>query len=180
MSRALENKLAALSLPEAADAAEIGHLVLQVLSQTRNLARGVFPVELESSGLVQALMELAGTVEKLFKISCCFEGDGSIVLHDRHLANHLFRLAQEAINNSVKHGKAKMVVVGLKRDGEKIVLSIADDGVGFGAEEPKVSGLGLRIMYYRAQYIGAALEIQSRACGTPGAVITCTFSNSTT
>src|SRR5262245_14866345 len=178
LSRALENKLAALSLPEAADAAEIGQLVLQALSQTRNLARGVFPVELESSGLVQALIELADTVEKLFKISCCFEGDGSILLHDRHLANHLFRLAQEAINNSVKHGKAKRVIIDLRRSGDKTVLSVRDDGVGFSALGLKTNGLGLRIMHYRAQKIGGALEIQSAQNG--GTVVSCSFQNAHT
>ena len=179
LTRALESKLTALNRPEAADAAEINKLVMQALSQTRNLARGIFPVELEETGLAQALRELAATVEKLFNITCTVDIEDKLVIRNRACENHLFRLAQEAINNSVKHGKAKKVFVGLKRDGERIVLSIADDGVGFGAEEPKVSGLGLRIMNYRAQKIGAALEIQPGSGGA-GAVITCTFSNSTT
>lgn len=178
LTRALENKLTALNLPEAADAAEVSKLVMQALSQTRNLARGIFPVELEENGLVQALKELAATVEKLFTITCAVDVEDKLVIRNRGAENHLFRLAQEAINNSVKHGKAKKVVVGLKRSGDKIVLSIADDGVGFGTEEPKVSGLGLRIMNYRAQKIGAALDIQPGGNGA-GAVITCTFSNST-
>jgi two-component system, LuxR family, sensor kinase FixL len=177
LTRALENKLTALGLAEATDAAEINRLVMEALSQTRNLARGIFPVELEESGLVQALKELAATVEKLFTITCVVEIEDKLVIRHRGAENHLFRLAQEAINNSVKHGKAKKVVVGLKRADEKIVLSIADDGVGFGTEEPKSSGLGLRIMNYRAQKIGALLEIQSNPSG--GALLTCTFSNST-
>jgi len=175
LTRALENKLAALSLPEAAEAAEIGRLVLQALSQTRNLARGIFPVELESSGLVQALIELAGTVEKLFKVSCRFEGDGTIMLNDRHLANHLFRLAQEAINNSVKHGKAKQVVIDLQRSGDKTVLAIRDDGVGFPAQGLKTNGLGLRIMQYRAQKIGGFLEVRPSDNG--GTTVNCSFHN---
>src|SRR5947209_6225597 len=63
LTRALENRLGAQSLPEAEEASEIGKLVLQALSQTRNLARGLFPVELESTGLCTALRELATTVE---------------------------------------------------------------------------------------------------------------------
>ena len=176
LTRALENKLAALSLPEAAEAAEIGRLVLQALSQTRNLARGVFPVELESNGLVQALIELASTVENLFKISCRFEGDGTILLHDRHLTNHLFRLAQEAINNSVKHGKARQVVIDLRKSGDKTVLAVRDDGVGFPAQGLKTNGLGLRIMHYRAQKIGGSLEIQSAQNG--GTIVSCSFHHS--
>jgi len=175
LTRALENKLTALALPEAAEAAEIGRLVFEALSQTRNLARGVFPVELESNGLVQALKELATTVEKLFTISCRFEGDGTIVPHDRAVANHLFRLAQEGINNSVKHGKAKNIVIDLRRCGDQAVLSIHDDGVGFPAEGPRTNGLGLRIMHYRAQKIGGSLQIQSMESG--GTVVSCSFPN---
>src|ERR1051325_9529562 len=99
LSRALENKLAARSLPEAEEAADIGRLVLQALSQTRNLARGLFPVELDSNDLTAALRELAATVEKLFNIACAVESDSKLVIADRTVVNHLFRLAQEAINN---------------------------------------------------------------------------------
>ena len=178
LTRALENKLAALSLPEAADAAEIGQLVLQALSQTRNLARGVFPAELESSGLVEALIELAGTVQKLFRISCRFEGDTSIMLQDRQLANHLFRLAQEAINNSVKHGKAKQVIIALRKSGDQTVLAVHDDGIGFPVQGFKTNGLGLRIMHYRAQKIGGSFEIQSSPNG--GTIVSCSFRNPAT
>lgn len=178
LSRALENKLVALGIPEAQDAAEISKLVMQALSQTRNLARGIFPVELEESGLVQALKELAATVEKLFSITCAIDCEEKLSVRNRGAENHLFRLAQEAINNSVKHGKAKRVTVGLKRAGDKIILSIADDGVGMGKEGPKVGGLGMRIMNYRAQKIGATLEIEPGSAG--GTVVTCTFSNTNT
>jgi two-component system, LuxR family, sensor kinase FixL len=177
LSRALENKLTALNIPEAADAAEISKLVMQALSQTRNLARGIFPVELEENGLLQALKELATTVEKLFNITCTLEHDEKFVIRNRSSENHLFRLAQEAINNSVKHGKAKRVTVSLTKAGDKAVLSIADDGSGFAKEGPKGGGLGLRIMNYRAQKIGANLELVAGEGG--GTVVKCTFSNAT-
>ncbi|MCI0746834.1 MAG: histidine kinase [Verrucomicrobia subdivision 3 bacterium] len=175
LSRALESKLLALNLPEARDAAEISKLVMQALSQTRNLARGLFPVELEESGLIHALKELASTVEQLFSITCVFDCEDKLAIRNRAAENHLFRLSQEAINNSVKHGKAKHVTIGLKRSGERVLLSIADDGVGFSNDPSKSTGLGLRIMNYRAQKIGAALEIQpGNASGT---VVLCTFPN---
>src|SRR6266542_6057553 len=114
LTRALENKLSAQGLPEAAEAAEIGHFVLQALTQTRDLARGLFPVELEPDGLIEALTELAARLEKLFGICCRVEAEEKVVVPDRTMANHLFRLAQEAISNSVKHGCATEVVVGLE------------------------------------------------------------------
>jgi signal transduction histidine kinase len=173
LTRALENRLAAQSLPEAGNAAEIGKLVLQALSQTRNLARGLFPVELESSGLVAGLRELAGTVEKMFSISCKVDCDEDLVIHDQTIQIHLFRLAQEAVNNSVKHGKAKIVQISLKKVDEKYALSITDDGSGFATDAVKLKGLGLRIMNYRAQKIGGVLKVEpAKPCGT---VVQCIF-----
>jgi signal transduction histidine kinase len=173
LTRALENRLAAQSLPEAGNAAEIGKLVLQALSQTRNLARGLFPVELESSGLVTGLRELAGTVEKMFSISCKVQCEEDLAIHDQTVQTHLFRLAQEAVNNSVKHGKAKIVQISLKKADERYVLSITDDGSGFTAEAVKLKGLGLRIMNYRAQKVGGALRIEPAK--PRGTVVECTF-----
>ena len=173
LTRALEKKLSLQGLPEAAEAAEIGQLVIQALSQTRNLARGIFPVELESTGLVPAFRELASTVEKLFNISCLVECAEPETISSRSVANHLFRLAQEAVNNSVKHGQARRVIIGLQdRDG-RTELSIRDDGVGLPRDGIKMKGLGLRIMSYRAQKIGGALGIESPESG--GTVVTCRF-----
>jgi signal transduction histidine kinase len=176
LTRALENRLAAQALPEATNAAEIGKLVLQALSQTRSLARGLFPVELESNGLLAGLRELSGTVEKMFNISCKLDCDASVVVADQTIQTHLFRLAQEAINNSVKHGKAKTVQISLKKADDKYVLSITDDGSGFAVDAVKAKGLGLRIMNYRAQKIGGTLKIEP---ATPrGTVVRCTFGQS--
>ena len=175
LTKALEKKLAAMSLPEAEDAAEIGRLVLQALSQTRNLARGLFPVELESSELAAALHELAATVQKLFNLSCTVESDEQLVITNRTVVTHLFRLAQEAINNSVKHGKATRVVIGLKAAGEKAVLTIRDNGVGYRRESASSKGLGLKIMSYRAQKIGATFDIQPGESG--GTIVTCSLEN---
>ena len=175
LSKALENKLAARSLPEAQEAAEIGRLVLQALSQTRNLARGLFPVELESNELAPAFRDLAATVEKLFNISCVVECDENLVIADRAVANHLFRMVQEAINNSVKHGKAKRVIIGLRTVEAKVTLTIRDNGLGFPPESARTKGLGLRIMNYRAQRIGGTLDL--RPAETGGTIVTCTLQN---
>jgi signal transduction histidine kinase len=173
LTRALENRLASQALPEASNAAEIGKLVLQALSQTRSLARGLFPVELEASGLVAGLRELAGTVEKMFDISCTVDCEEDVDVQDRSAQTHLFRLAQEAVNNSVKHGKAKKVQISLKSADDKYVLSISDDGAGLPADGPKLKGLGLRIMNYRAQKVGGTLEIDP--VHPRGTLIRCTF-----
>src|SRR5438876_8446099 len=177
LTRALETRLSSQSLPEAEEAAEIGKLVLQALSQTRNLARGLFPVELESTGLCTALRELATTVEGMYTVSCKVNCDEAVKISDRSVQTHLFRLAQEAVNNSVKHGKAKNIQINLQKTDEKCVLSISDDGKGFPPEEQiKLKGLGLRIMNFRAQKIGGELNIEPLSTG--GTIVKCTFANS--
>lgn len=177
LSRALEKTLAAKKLPEAAEAAEISKLVIEALAQTRNLARGLFPVEVESTRLCQSLKELSHTAEQLFNLSCTVECDSDLIINNKNASTHLFRLAQEAINNAVKHGRAQRVTIVLGSSGDKAVLRIIDDGVGFPTEGVKRSGLGIRIMTYRAQKVGGTLEIHPGPHG--GTVVTCTFNPKT-
>jgi len=173
LSRALENRLTAKGLSESADAAEISKLVIEALSQTRNLARGLFPVEIESTRLGQSLRELATTVEQLFHISCTVECDSNLVVNNRNASTHLFRLAQEAVNNAVKHGKAHRVSILLGTIDDKAVLRVIDDGVGFPPEGARRNGLGMRIMTYRAQKVGGTLDIHPGQHG--GTVVSCSF-----
>lgn len=173
LSRALENKLAAKGLAEAADAAEISKLVIEALAQTRNLARGLCPVEIESAKLCQSLRELATAAEHMYHIACTVECDSNLAVNNPNASTHLFRLAQEAINNAVKHGKAQRVSVLLGTLGDKAVLRVIDDGAGFPVNDTRRNGLGLRIMTYRAQKVGGILEIQPGQHG--GTVVSCTF-----
>ncbi len=174
LTKVLERKLEHKSPEEAKEAAEIGRLVMQALAQTRNLARGLFPVELERNGLVAAITDLAANVERMCNIKCNFKSPESITVQDNVLATHVFRIAQEAINNSVKHGKAKKIDVSLQPVGDHLELCVMDDGTGFN-HEVKMDGLGLRIMHYRARRIGGSLEIKAPEKG--GTRVTCSFRN---
>lgn len=176
LSKALEKKLSHLGLAEAKESAEIANLVIQALAQTRNLARGLFPIELESGGLVPALKELAATMRSLYKLSCAVEYPSGWDIRDQATANHLFRLTQEAVNNAVKHGHASAVTIRLTSDGDQSMLSITDDGTGFDADRNDANGLGMRIMRYRAKRIGAQLEIHPSSTG--GTEVICKFKNS--
>jgi len=172
LAKALERKLAAKSMAEAAEAAEIVRLVMQALSQTRNLARGLFPVELERNGLYSALEELVKNVERLYRISCGLRYEVEMQITDNLLATHLFRIAQEAINNSVKHGKARNVELALMANANRCCMTIQDDGLGF-APEARNDGLGLKIMQYRARRIGGSFDIQRLPRG--GTLVTVCF-----
>jgi len=173
MSQVLEQNLSKKSKAEAAQAAKIAQHVRTTIGETRMLARGLSPVEVEANGLMAALDELASNTEKMFRISCRFECPAPVLVRDHAAATHLYRIAQEAINNAIKHGKAKRVVVRMSALSEQANLAVKDDGIGFAQKPERKGGMGLLIMKYRAGVIGAGLEIR-RANGR-GTLVTCSF-----
>jgi two-component system sensor kinase FixL len=173
MSEALARNLKKQSKAGAAQAAKITAHLREAIAQTRRLARGLSPVSLESNGLMSALQEMVAAVTKLFNIECRFQGGEPILVRDNAAATHLYRIAQEAINNAIRHGKAKTVVVTLTRQKEKARLIVADNGVGLSKDSKTDAGMGLQIMKYRAGMIGAALEISST--DGQGTTVICTF-----
>jgi two-component system sensor kinase FixL len=177
MSQVLEQKLSKKSPAASTQASRIAQHVREAISQTRMLARGLSPISIEADGLMSALQELAGTITKLFGIECRFECEEPLLIRNNAAATHLYRIAQEAINNAIKHGKAREVVMALERSGEQMRMQISDNGVGFSNDLQDNSGMGLRIMKYRASMIGASLEIQ-RLNGKVTAVV-CLFKNPT-
>lgn len=173
MGKVLEQKLVNKALPEASQVKKIVELVNQAVTQTRGLARGLYPVELESNGLMSSLQELASNTEKLFNVTCYFHCDRPILIDDYVVANHLYRIAQEAVTNAVKHGKPKHVSIQLGGQKDKIFMEIKDDGLGIPIKLNKSKGMGLRIMEYRAEMIRASLNIH-RDDGH-GTVVECIF-----
>ena len=99
--------------------------------------------------------------------------DHDVLIHDIDLATHLYRIAQEAVTNAIKHGQSRHIVIGLLQRGDKVLLSIRDDGVGFTDRLESKEGMGIRTMNYRANMIGASLDIQKNPAG--GTVVTCTL-----
>lgn len=173
MGKVLERKTAAGQSIRSEDVAEVVDLIDQAITLTRGFARGLNPVRLEADGLMMALIELASNVERLFGITCTFEYNSPVLMTDNAAATHLYRIAQEALNNAIKHGKADNVTIAMKQDGESSVLTITDNGVGMGGTQNRGKGMGLNIMQYRASMIGAVLEIKEPKTG--GCVISCTF-----
>jgi signal transduction histidine kinase len=167
----LEEKLAARNLPEAADANQVVELVEEGITLSRKLAKGLYPVEMEADGLMLALEEYATTSSELFKVSCQFECDLPVLIHDAATAGHLYRIAQEAVGNAIKHGEAKNILIRLDASEESTVLSIKDDGVGLPEPLPKKRGMGLRIMAHRAAMIGGGFNVRRDETG--GTLVTC-------
>src|SRR5262249_12368926 len=113
LSSVLHSNLKERSLPEAAEAARIATLLREAAEQTRTLARGLHPVEMEASGLMASLDHLADKTRELFKIDCRFECRNGVLVQDVVMATHLYRIAQEAINNAIKHGRASQIRIEL-------------------------------------------------------------------
>ena len=173
MCQVLEQKLAAKSKPEAERAGEIARHVREAITHTRSLARGLSPVEFEANGFMSALQELAANVQKLFQVQCRFECPKPVLIQNNAAATNLYRIAQEAINNAIKHGKAGCIVIALQYSDGGVVLSVTDDGSGFPAQLKATAGMGLRIMKYRAGMVGATLEF--RSANGRDTVMSCAF-----
>ena len=157
LAAVLQARLAERSLPEAAEAARIVKLLDDSVAQTRTLARGLHPVQLESHGLMSALEQLAAIVRDMFKIDCRLECSRPVLILDNVMATHLYRIAQEATNNAIKHGRASQIRIGLAESLRKITLTVRNNGVAMLDNRAAKDGIGLRIMQHRATMIGGSL-----------------------
>lgn len=154
---------------------KIGADVSEAIDRTRMLARGLAPVALESNGLASALEELTSSICKIFAVKCSFRADEGVEVRDPIAGTHLYRIAQEAMNNALKHAHASEITVTLERAGDRVVLTIADNGEGFNAQDPEraTEGMGLRTITYRAGMIDANVEVISAP--KRGTKIVCAF-----
>ena len=120
-----------------------------------------------------ALADLAARTSDFYAVTCSFQCDKPVCVHDNQTATSLYHLSQEAVNNAVRHGHARNIFISLASDGDLVSLKIMDDGRGFPDTYQETAGTGLRIMRYRAELIGAKLIMGSTdPCG---AQVACTF-----
>ena len=172
LTEQLENK----SQPESAAARHLVKMVEEAITLTRSFARGLQPVEVKAEGLMDGFQELARNISERFKVSCEFECREPVLLHDAARSTHLYRIAQEAITNAIKHGKAKFINISLEKTDDAITLTITDDGIGLPENARSGEGMGLRIMAYRAGMIGATFNIESQR--ESGTRVTCKLPSS--
>ena len=159
LAKALANRLEDRNAPETQDAQQIAALTNQAISNTRALARGLRPVGPEDNAFAVALSVLARDVSTIYGIQCTFNADGAIAVASRTAAHHLFRIAQEAVHNAVKHGAGGKILVDLREDDGKIFLTVANRGTLAAAVEG-ADGIGISSMRNRAKLLAAQLEIR--------------------
>jgi len=172
LAESLHHRLRKIDARLATDAEEIASIVRNSTHEARDMAYGLFPVRMEGNGLTSALQELATDVSRRAHIHCAFECDAAFVGGDGAVATNIYRIAQEAIANAVKHGGAKLIVIRLAVNNGTTTLMLEDDGRGF-PSKPKRTGMGLHTMRYRASMIGGLLDI--RRSGARGTLVTCSF-----
>ena len=143
LSDLLKSSLIKQKSPEVESAEKITSLLKESLALTRSLARGLHPVAVQAGGLVAALDELAARTSQMFRINCRCKCPPSIEM-DNTTATHLYRIAQEALNNALRHSRGTEVIISLSRRGETVRLTVADDGVGTFAQRAQVDGVDQR------------------------------------
>ncbi|MFA9480217.1 CheR family methyltransferase [Phycisphaerales bacterium AB-hyl4] len=174
MAQNLRNQLREEGRGEAERVHELAEGLRRALENVRAVARGLYPVDLDSSDLVEALTELVRTTEAQYGIACRLDARTEAPKLERHATNHLFRVVQEAMRNAVKHAQPSRIEVCLARDEQaRFEILVADDGCGMPDDAIKMEGIGLRIMHHRASVIGADLSVEPRDQG--GTCVRCTF-----
>jgi len=171
LSKALAQRLAATANTEAAVAEEVVRCLNESISQTRAIARGLFPAEIKQVGLAAVLAEFATETSARSGVSCCFRADKRALIRDASVARHVFRIVQEAVNNAIRHSEASHITIRLARTSGQIRLEIRDNGKGLPDRQAIGSGLGLRTMKYRADLIGAHFALKS--ANGRGTVVSC-------
>ena len=168
----LVEKLSARGAPEVEDADRVVGLIEDAISMARGLAGGLSPIETGGEGLLTALTDLAAHFSSQFKVACRFAFEDPVFIQDSGVTTQLYRIAQEAVHNAIRHGKARNIGIHLGKTGSLVTLAIRDDGMGLPGGVPASQGMGLRNMKYRASMIGGSLTLES---GERGAIVTCCF-----
>jgi len=140
---------------------EISRHIRQIVTQTRQLSHGLCPVSLTADGLMNSLKELAELTRSGGRMACEFACPGPVMLADLNVATQLYRIAQEAVSNAIRHSGATHIRIGLARAGARLELTVEDNGKGLPKDFAGKRGMGLSTMHYRARLIGANLDMAS-------------------
>lgn len=161
VAQALSERLEAREDRDSERAHKIVDLLEDGIAMARGMAKGLHPVDLQSDGLMQALEEFSVAASDLFHVRCRFECPMPVLIHQPGTATHLYRIAQEAVSNAVKHGRASEIVILLEENEAGVRLAVNDNGCGLPDPLPTHDGMGMRIMADRARVIGGRLAKRS-------------------
>ena len=168
LSDLLQRDLKERGAVESARAEKVHAVIVDALRHAREVSRGLYPVSPEPDGLMNALQNLADRVARDYQIECVFECvfdmDSAVLLSDETLVTNLYRIAQEAVSNALKHSGARRIEIKLANTGHKLELSVRDYGSGL-PRTPPPQGLGMQTMSRRADLIGGRLLVHNHESG---------------
>ena len=171
-ARSLADDLQSTNPAAAGEALEIESMLKRAVVHTRDLARGIFPVQMDGGGLAVALGEMAAGLRKAGGVDVVFQDGGDAFIDDPEAAMNLYRIAQEAVRNAMRHSGASTITVSLDlEEGGAIRLTIVDNGRGLSADADRGHGMGMKTMRRRAAAIGA--EIEFGRGESSGAIVSC-------
>jgi signal transduction histidine kinase len=161
----LERELEGAFSTHAAVAAALVKRMNEAVGQTREIARGLCPIDAQASELVAAVRRLVADIARDHGIRCTSTSSHSVLDYSRDAAVHIYRIAQQAIDNAIRHGQATSVEVRLEQNDTHFRLCISDNGCGFQPQDSRAQGLGLRTMAFRADVIGGTFQITADPAG---------------
>lgn len=171
LAKGLQLGLAREGHAAALEAAQIHALVQEAMSHARSVARDLAALDFEDGDLGTALAALTRRAGDLFGVQADFRAASAVPSLDPECVKQLYKIAQEALTNAMKHGRARTLAVSVEVQGPDLVLQVQNDGLPFPALKSQESGMGLRIMNYRASLIGASLRVESLPDG--GTLVCC-------
>jgi PAS domain S-box-containing protein len=175
LAKSLQQKLTAADNPHANTALTIATGIQQALRGVRSAVQGLVPVEVDASGFMVALEKLVAQTQTNCGVDCRIDSREPVEIDDNVVATNLYRIVQEAINNAVKHARARQIVVRPEACHGTLSVTVEDDGVGIAEHARQNGGMGLRIMQYRAGVIDAAFDVHPTNSG--GTAVVCVVKN---
>jgi signal transduction histidine kinase len=162
-ARVLADELQSQNVAAARDAVMIEESIQQAVLEARNLAHGIFPVHVDRNGLSAALTDLALMTGRLTGVGIEVKEAAEVYIDGPETAMHLYRIAQEAVANAIRHSGATHLTISLAQNEKVLELRIEDNGSGLALPTGTTdTGMGLRTMQYRAQSLGAEFKIESK------------------
>ncbi len=171
LSNLLQRDLKERSVAEAERATQIHTLIEKALADARKLSHGLYPVPSEPDGLMTALQDLADHVTRDCGIECSFEADSAVLLDDQTTATHLYRIAQEAVNNAFKHSGTTRIEIRLTGHSDRVEISVRDHGIGLQQSSTVAGRVGWQTIRQRAQSMGGFLSVENAPGG--GVIVRC-------
>lgn len=173
LARSLKKRLSGASREDLDMAEQLVRGLDQALADVRSLSHGLLPVPMDARGLVSAIEELTRRVSKQSGIRIELIHEKPILISNNEIATHVYRIVQEAINNAIKHARAKQITLILEADEHQAVIEVCDDGTGLPDNLDRHQGLGFRTMFHRCKLFGGSLDIFTHDQG--GTRVRCRF-----